>query len=101
MNGVYTNLAKKRVEQSKEPGKVGAVPPLSKTPVLREVQVAAQKQTREPVVIPALGQKGKKAGNQQPSKSINAAQQKLEKFDKYSTYLRPGYKKELKVLAAS
>ena len=36
---------------------------------------------------------------QQPSKSVNALQSKLEKFDKYSTYLRPGYKKLLKTIA--
>ncbi len=36
----------------------------------------------------------------QPGKSMNALQPKLDKFDKYSTYLRPGYKKELKLLAA-
>jgi hypothetical protein len=38
MNGVYTNLAKKRVEQSKEPLTQGSVPPLSETSALHEVQ---------------------------------------------------------------
>jgi hypothetical protein len=36
MNGVYTNLAKKRVEQSKDPVTLGAVPPPVETPVLQE-----------------------------------------------------------------
>jgi hypothetical protein len=39
MNGVYTNLAKKRVEQSKEPPKQSSVPPLSEKPVAQEGQV--------------------------------------------------------------
>jgi hypothetical protein len=33
MNGIYTNLAKKRAEQSKEPVTQGSVPPLSETPI--------------------------------------------------------------------
>jgi hypothetical protein len=36
MSGVYTNLAKKRVEQSKDPVTLGAVPPPVETPVLQE-----------------------------------------------------------------
>jgi hypothetical protein len=42
---------------------------------------------------------GKKPAGRQTSKSINALQLKQDKFDKYSTYLRPGYKKELKSIA--
>jgi hypothetical protein len=36
---------------------------------------------------------------QNVSKTANAQQTKSEKFEKYSTYLRPGYKKELKIIA--
>ena len=36
---------------------------------------------------------------QNVSKTSNAQQTKSEKFEKYSTYLRPGYKKELKIIA--
>jgi hypothetical protein len=36
MSGVYTNLAKKRVEQSKDPVTLGAVPPPVETPALQE-----------------------------------------------------------------
>jgi hypothetical protein len=43
---------------------------------------------------------GKTPAPQPPGKSVNATQHKLDKFDKYSTYLRPGYRKELKLLAA-
>jgi hypothetical protein len=42
---------------------------------------------------------GKKPASMQTGKSINALQLKQDKFDKYSTYLRPGYKKELKSIA--
>jgi hypothetical protein len=52
---------------------------------------------------PASGKKqrasGKNPAPQQPGKSINALQPKLDKFEKYSTYLRPGYKKILKNIA--
>jgi hypothetical protein len=41
----------------------------------------------------------KKPASQQLSKSINALQPKQDKFEKYSTYLRPGYRKMLKSLA--
>jgi hypothetical protein len=48
MNGIYTNLAKKRAEQSKEPLTQGAVPPLSETPVVQEPQaVGKNKETRK------------------------------------------------------
>jgi hypothetical protein len=33
------------------------------------------------------------------SKTTNEKLAKSEKFEKYSTYLRPGYKKELKIIA--
>jgi hypothetical protein len=42
---------------------------------------------------------GKKPANRQTGKSINALQTKQDKFEKYSTYLRPGYKKILKNIA--
>ena len=48
MSGVYTNLAKKRAEQSKEPLTQGSVPPLSETPVVQEPQaVGKNKETRK------------------------------------------------------
>jgi hypothetical protein len=42
---------------------------------------------------------GKKPANMQTGKSLNAMQQKQDKFEKYSTYLRPGYRKLLKSIA--
>jgi hypothetical protein len=42
---------------------------------------------------------GKKSATQQTPKSINALQLKQDKFEKYSTYLRPGYKKVLQTIA--
>src|SRR5918999_4204563 len=54
MNGVYTNLAKKRVEQSKEPPKQSSVPPLSEKPVAQEGKVKKVKQNGilSPVQLP-------------------------------------------------
>jgi hypothetical protein len=42
---------------------------------------------------------GKKSATKQTPKSINALQLKQDKFEKYSTYLRPGYKKVLQTIA--
>jgi hypothetical protein len=42
----------------------------------------------------------KKTEALQPSKSSTTLQLKQGKYEKYSTYLRPGYKKELNVIAA-
>ena len=54
MNGVYTNLAKKRVEQSKEPPKQSSVLPPSEKPVAQEGQVKKVKQNGilSPVQLP-------------------------------------------------
>jgi hypothetical protein len=38
MTGVYTTLAKKRVEQSKEPGKLGSSPPPLEKPLVQAEQ---------------------------------------------------------------
>jgi hypothetical protein len=42
---------------------------------------------------------GKKPVTRHSGKSINTLQPKLDKFEKYSTYLRPGYRKILKNIA--
>src|ERR687895_2513742 len=52
MNGVYTNLAKKRVEQSKEPPKQSSVLPPSEKPVAQEGQVKKVKQNGIPSPVP-------------------------------------------------
>jgi hypothetical protein len=53
--------------------------------------------------LPQIGKKqstnGKKPATMQTGKSLNALQQKQDKFEKYSTYLRPGYRKMLKSIA--
>jgi hypothetical protein len=46
MNGVYTNLAKKRAEQSKEPVNHGSVPPLPEEPIAQAAQEITK--TKEP-----------------------------------------------------
>jgi hypothetical protein len=67
-----------------------ASPPAVVTPLLRPQQPDTGMKQRPPSKKPATHQTGK---------SINAVQLKQDKFDKYSTYLRPGYKKELKSIA--
>jgi hypothetical protein len=48
MSGVYTELAKKRAEQSNGPTSQGVVPPLSEKPGVQEAPVTAQsKETRK------------------------------------------------------
>ena len=42
MSGVYTELAKKRAEQSNGPTNLGFVPPLPKKPAAQEVQHTEQ-----------------------------------------------------------
>jgi hypothetical protein len=79
---------------------------------LEENQVPAEKPSAQPLEDNSLALdtpqpqpakkprgNGKKSATRQPSKSINVLQSKQDKFDKYSTYLRPGYKKVLKSLA--
>jgi hypothetical protein len=46
MSGVYTELAKRRAEQSNGPTSQGSVPPLSEKPATQEVKVTEQ--TKEP-----------------------------------------------------
>jgi hypothetical protein len=76
----------------------------------REAQEKAPRPLEAPITPPVVetpqaetGKRqrtnSKKPANQQTPKSINAVQLKQDKFDKYSTYLRPGYKKELKSIA--
>ncbi len=50
MNGVYTNLAKKRAEQSKEPVSTGSPPPPPEKPVAKEAQ---EKEAPMPARTPA------------------------------------------------
>ena len=70
--------------------KQSAQPPEETSPVLDTPQPQGERRHRS---------NGKKPTNRQPSKSINALQTKEDKFEKYSTYLRPGYRKILKNIA--
>jgi hypothetical protein len=69
------------VKQEPPGGKSPAPPIGENSPVLPSLTPHAAKKQRA---------SGKKSVPQQPSKSINALQLKTDKFDKYSTYLRPG-----------
>jgi hypothetical protein len=62
---------------------------------------AASPASETPQPQPVTKQKGndKKQVTRQPGTSINAVQPKQDKFDKYSTYLRPGYKKLLRSIS--
>jgi hypothetical protein len=52
MNGVYTNLAKKRAEQSKELPQQSSPPPLLEKPIVRREQKKADKQNSSPATVP-------------------------------------------------
>jgi hypothetical protein len=78
------------VQPLEQPSVVPTPPSTVATPLVTPQQPDADKKQRAPLKKPASKQTGK---------SINAVQRKQDKFDKYSTYLRPGYKKELKLLA--
>jgi hypothetical protein len=84
MSGVYTELAKKRAEQSKEPVNHGSVlPPLEKP--LEHVP------------------QGKKAmpASQQPHKAttLSPTLPDAEKVEKYTTHLEPSLVKKIKLAA--
>jgi hypothetical protein len=72
---------------------------------LEETQVPAKKPSTQPpdesfpVSEEPQPPSEKKPASRQTDKSINALQSKQDKFEKYSTYLRPGYRKMLKSIA--
>jgi hypothetical protein len=84
MSGVYTELAKKRAEQSKEPVIHGSPPPPSEKPVVHVPQ-------------------GKKAipASQQPNKSttFSSTLPDSEKVEKYTTHLEPSLVKKIQIEA--
>jgi hypothetical protein len=81
MNGVYTNLAKKRVEQSKESLTQGSVPPLSEKPHRQEAD------------------KQEKPANHQTRKPIKQSPADFDKVEKYTTHLEPSLIKKIKLAA--
>src|SRR5688572_11609754 len=84
MNGVYTTIAKKRVEQSKEPRKLSSVTPPPEKQVVHVPQVKKD--------MPA---------SQQPRKTtqLSPAQTDSEKVEKYTTHLEPSLVKKIKLAA--
>jgi hypothetical protein len=84
MNGIYTNLAKKRAEQSKEPLTQGAVSPPSEKPFAQETQgkndMPVSQRTRKTAKLPLA-----------PPDS--------EKVEKYTTHLEPSLVKKIKLAA--
>jgi hypothetical protein len=73
--------------------------PAEKPSVQPPEAISPASDTPQPQTAKKQEANGKKRAKQLSSKSINALQSKQDKFDKYSTYLRPGYKKVLKSLA--
>ena len=73
---------------------VSSPPPAAQTP--KVVAPAPIPVARQPHVPTPLKKKQQPV---QDGTTTNAQQAKTQKFDKYSTYLRPGYKKELKIIA--
>jgi hypothetical protein len=66
MSGLYTELAKKRAEQSNEPRNQGIVPPLAEKPIVQEAKV-----TEETL-------KTRKQGNKETRKQGNMVSVKTE-----------------------
>ena len=80
-----------QLEETQVPAeKPSTQPPEESSPVSEEPRLPSEKKQAP---------NGKKPARRHTGKSINALQLKQDKFDKYSTYLRPGYKKELKSIA--
>ena len=84
MNGVYTNLAKKRAEQSKEPVNHGSVPPPPEKPVVQHMPVNVGK----PAPLPT-----RKPTN--PSPALLG----VEKVEKYTTHIEPSLVKKIQIEA--
>jgi hypothetical protein len=78
-------------------GKQRSPAPLSGKPGMHQDAVDKQHGTTYPISPPP---KGKQPAIQQTGKSGDTLRLKEGKYEKYSTYLRPGYKKELKLIAA-
>jgi hypothetical protein len=84
MNGVYTNLAKKRAEQSKEPVNLGSAPP----PLEKSVGQTTQGKKDMPV-----SQHTRKIAKLSPAPPDS------EKVEKYTTHLEPSLVKKIKLAA--
>ena len=84
MNGVYTNLAKKRVEQSTEPLTQGSVSPPSEKPIVKK----AQDKKDMPVTL------------QTPKTTkLSPALSDSEKVEKYTTHVEPSLVKKIQIEA--
>ena len=84
MNGVYTNIAKKRAEQSKEPITQGSIPPPPEKPV---VQVRQAKKE-----IPTNLKTRRRA-----KLSLAPALPDSEMVEKYTTHIEPSLVKKVQI----
>ena len=84
MNGVYTNLAKKRVEQSTEPLTKSSVSPPSEKPSVKKPQDKKD--------MPVTLQTPKAA-------KLSPAPPDTEKVEKYTTHVEPSLVKKIQIEA--
>jgi hypothetical protein len=84
MSGLYTELAKRRVEQSKEPVSHGSPPPPPEKPGIQKAH--------DQSVKPATVQTRKTA-------TLPLASADSEKVEKYTTHLEPSLVKKIKLAA--
>ena len=84
MSGIYTELAKRRVEQSREPVTHGSAPPPPVNPAMHAPQVKKDTPT-----------------SQLPRKEIKPSPplSDSEKVEKYTTHLEPSLVKKIKLAA--
>jgi hypothetical protein len=71
MSGVYTNLAKKRAEQSNEAMDLGSVPPLSETPFAEVAQDKTAKPRAQSAQDTAENKETRKLGNKVTRKQVS------------------------------
>ena len=84
MNGVYTNIAKKRAEQSKEPITQGSIPPPPEKPVVHVSQVKKDTPTRQQTRMIT---------------KLSPALSDSEKVEKYTTHVEPSLVKKIQIEA--
>jgi hypothetical protein len=71
MSGVYTNLAKKRSEQSNEVRDMGSVPPLSETPIAEAAQGNTARPRTQSAQDTAENKETRKLGNKFTRKQVS------------------------------
>jgi hypothetical protein len=84
MSGIYTELAKRRVEQSKEPVTQSSPPPLPAKPVMQQIPAKTAKPVNVQTSTPA---------------PRSPALTDTEKVEKYTTHVEPSLVKKIQIEA--